>query len=190
MRLQRTIASLSPRLEQVGEGLDAMRRAVILADAGGRISWLSDLARAWLKEFFPEFPDDSETLPSRLARWLKQSERLVPTGRPNFFQLQTGAAAEFRLLVYCGRNKDGSILIALVRERDAIDTATARALGLTDREGQVLFWISEAKTNPQIASILGISPRTIHKHAERIFAKLGLENRLEALRFGWELRRI
>ncbi|MGA2751116.1 MAG: helix-turn-helix transcriptional regulator [Verrucomicrobiota bacterium] len=187
---KQTTASPSTPLEKVGDGLGAMRRAVILADAGGRISWLSELARAWLTEFFPEFLESTGELPLKLKMWLEQSKRFASAVRPSLTQLQTHAVAGFRLIVYCANTKDGSLVIAMVRERLGIEPATARALGLTKREGQVLFWISEAKTNPQIAAILGISTRTIHKHTERIFAKLGLENRLEAQRFAWELRRI
>ena len=71
-----------------------------------------------------------------------------------------------------------------------IDPATSAALGLTGREAEILFWISESKTNPEIATVLGISPRTIHKHVEHLFAKLNVANRLEAQRLGLELRRI
>ena len=80
-------------------------------------------------------------------------------------------------------------MLALIRERMEIDPATARLHGLTPREAEILFWISEAKTRPEIGAILGISWRTIGKHMEHLFAKLGVENRLEAQRLGLELRR-
>ena len=55
-----------------------------------------------------------------------------------------------------------------------------RDLGLTGRESEVLLWISRGKTNRDIAQILGLSPRTIDKHLEQIYAKLGVENRTAA----------
>ena len=52
--------------------------------------------------------------------------------------------------------------------------------GLTSREAEVLSWLSKGKTNRDIAQILGLSPRTIDKHLEQIYAKLGVENRTAA----------
>jgi DNA-binding NarL/FixJ family response regulator len=54
------------------------------------------------------------------------------------------------------------------------------SLGLTARESEVLFWIAQGKSNPDIALILGTSPRTIHKHVENLFRKLGCETRAAA----------
>ena len=48
---------------------------------------------------------------------------------------------------------------------------------MTPREGEIGLWLSEGKTNPEIAAITGISPRTGEKHVENILAKLGAENR-------------
>jgi DNA-binding CsgD family transcriptional regulator len=53
-------------------------------------------------------------------------------------------------------------------------------LKLTAREAEVLLWVGRGKTNRDIADILGLSPRTINKHLEQIFAKLGVENRAAA----------
>lgn len=56
----------------------------------------------------------------------------------------------------------------------------AGANRLTQREADILLWLGEGKTNSDIAVILGVSPRTVEKHCERLFAKLGVENRLAA----------
>jgi DNA-binding CsgD family transcriptional regulator len=52
---------------------------------------------------------------------------------------------------------------------------------LTSREGEILHWVGLGKTNTEIAWIMTISPRTVQKHLEHIFDKLGVENRLSAL---------
>jgi DNA-binding response OmpR family regulator/DNA-binding CsgD family transcriptional regulator len=54
------------------------------------------------------------------------------------------------------------------------------ALDLTAREGEVLRWIAAGKANKDISEILDISPRTVNKHLEQIFIKLGVENRAAA----------
>ena len=56
------------------------------------------------------------------------------------------------------------------------------SLGLSGRESEVLFWVAQGKTNPEIAVILGIGRRTVATHVEHILAKLGVENRCAAAR--------
>lgn len=52
---------------------------------------------------------------------------------------------------------------------------------LTAREREVLDWVAAGKTNRDIAAILGASPRTVEKHLERIYEKLGVETRTAAV---------
>jgi DNA-binding CsgD family transcriptional regulator len=61
-----------------------------------------------------------------------------------------------------------------------LPTLFSSELGLTTRESEVLSWLSKGKTNRDIAQILGLSPRTVDKHLEQIYAKLGVENRTAA----------
>ena len=51
---------------------------------------------------------------------------------------------------------------------------------VTEREAEVLLWIARGKSNRDIAEILSLSPRTVNKHLEQIYAKLGVENRTSA----------
>lgn len=53
-------------------------------------------------------------------------------------------------------------------------------LGLTPREAEVLFWVAQGKSNPEIATITGVQLTTVKKHLESIFNKLGVENRTAA----------
>jgi DNA-binding NarL/FixJ family response regulator len=50
-------------------------------------------------------------------------------------------------------------------------------LGLTRRAAETLLWLAQGKTNPDIATILGISESTIKKHVQEVFDKLGVETR-------------
>jgi DNA-binding CsgD family transcriptional regulator len=54
-------------------------------------------------------------------------------------------------------------------------------LPLTARERDVLRWVAAGKTDRDIAEILSISPRTVHKHLQRVYAKLGVETRTAAV---------
>lgn len=52
---------------------------------------------------------------------------------------------------------------------------------LTPREGEVLTWLACGKTDGEIAGLLGLSPRTVHKHLEHMYIKLGVETRTAAV---------
>ncbi|MDX9718674.1 MAG: DNA-binding response regulator [Thauera sp.] len=52
---------------------------------------------------------------------------------------------------------------------------------LTQREMDVLEWVACGKTNRDVAEILGMSPRTVNKHLEHIYEKLGVETRTAAV---------
>ncbi len=52
---------------------------------------------------------------------------------------------------------------------------------LTDRELQILNWVAKGKTNPEIGSILNISAFTVKNHMQRMFKKLNVTNRAQAV---------
>ncbi|MCC6231976.1 MAG: response regulator transcription factor [Verrucomicrobiales bacterium] len=79
--------------------------------------------------------------------------------------------------------------LARARQTTAVLTLTApehasalETLGLSPREAEVLFWLIQGKSNGDIATILGVAEATVKKHLERVFAKLGVENRTSAAR--------
>jgi DNA-binding response OmpR family regulator/DNA-binding CsgD family transcriptional regulator len=75
----------------------------------------------------------------------------------------------------------GEHLFSLSRtiEGGEID-AFQSAFGLTRREAEVLLWIARGKSNRDASEILNISARTVNKHLEQIFIKMGVENRAAA----------
>ena len=62
-----------------------------------------------------------------------------------------------------------------------------QTLGLTPREAEVLYWITEGKTNPEISTILDTTLHTIKKHNNKLFAKLGVETRMAAARLAMSI---
>ena len=55
------------------------------------------------------------------------------------------------------------------------------ALPVTRREREVLSWLAAGKTDKDIGEILGMSPRTVQKHLQHIYEKLGVETRTAAV---------
>jgi DNA-binding CsgD family transcriptional regulator len=73
------------------------------------------------------------------------------------------------------------ILLRLIEGDSNNDQLVLRnKLQLTQREAEVLLWIARGKSNRDVAEILTLSPRTVNKHLEQIFNKLGVENRTSA----------
>jgi DNA-binding CsgD family transcriptional regulator len=71
--------------------------------------------------------------------------------------------------------------VLLFEEIPNPSSANFEGLQLTNRETEILFWISQGKTDGEIGLILNISIRTVQKHVENIFNKLGVENRTAAV---------
>lgn len=76
----------------------------------------------------------------------------------------------------------GEFLLLLQNVSSEPSQETLRSeLGLTAREAEVMMWIARGKTNRDIGEILGSSPRTVNKHLEHIFEKLGVSTRSAAV---------
>lgn len=73
--------------------------------------------------------------------------------------------------------RDDLVMLVLEEEHAPPGPSALLALGLTPRQAEVAYWVAQGKSNPEIGTILGASPRTIDKHMERILGRLGLENR-------------
>jgi DNA-binding NarL/FixJ family response regulator len=63
------------------------------------------------------------------------------------------------------------------KQPDFSNTTPLRALGLSQKESEVLLWVAQGKTNAETALILGVTEGTVKKHLEHIFEKLGVEKR-------------
>ena len=84
-------------------------------------------------------------------------------------------------LSFVGRIGENEILLRLAPQ-DSVELPARlfKPYRLTRRELEVLSWIVKGKSNRDVAEILGLSARTIDKHLEQVYAKLGVENRTAA----------
>ncbi len=84
-------------------------------------------------------------------------------------------------LTSLGRASDDEWLWRLMSDAVGGEEAVLRRrYGLTGREAEVCLWVARGKSNRDIGDILGLSPRTVNKHLEQVFIKLGVENRASA----------
>jgi DNA-binding CsgD family transcriptional regulator len=76
--------------------------------------------------------------------------------------------------------EDEWLLVLTESNNGAAVEALSLQFRLTAREAEVLYWVAHGKTNRDIGDILGTRPRTITKHLEHVFEKLGVETRTAA----------
>jgi DNA-binding CsgD family transcriptional regulator len=162
---------------------EAGGRGVILLSLDGRVKYMSTLAGDLMSQYLPNQRRHRDGLPAPLARWVRQQEHLLATaeGAPPPPE-PLGVERDHRKLMV--RLFPGVVQRLLLLE-ERVTSAALRALessGLTRREAEVLRWLTEGKTNEEIATILGFSRRTAEKHVEHIIRKLGVENRTAAAR--------
>ena len=67
------------------------------------------------------------------------------------------------------------------RSADLVGNPTEPACNLSERESEVMRWVAHGKTNPEIAMILDISAFTVKNHMQRVFKKLDVTNRAQAV---------
>lgn len=83
-------------------------------------------------------------------------------------------------LAFLGVIGPDEYLFRLTAASRADDEILRQRFALTQRESEVLLWIAKGKANRDIGEILGLSARTVNKHLEQIYVKLGVENRASA----------
>jgi DNA-binding NarL/FixJ family response regulator len=154
------------------QALDTLGQNSLAVDAEGNILWSTPNTHSLLASYGADQQWISNTLPIYIAPWLEAGavEPLLieDLSEPLLVKTMDKELAEERLLVIEPANKP--------REEDLL----REKFELTPRESEVLTWISRGKTNQEIAMILDFSPRTVNKHLEQIFRKLGVENRTTA----------
>ena len=159
--------------------LDVPGRYLLAVNGVGKMMWATPQAQKLLSDALSPDSDDEVVLPDPIPQWLDQarkskagSKTAIMTALPGDEQLR---------LQYMGRLGTNEFLLRLAKDSGADAPAEfSSELGLTTREGEVLSWLSKGKTNRDIAQILGLSPRTVDKHLEQIYSKLGVENRTAA----------
>jgi len=161
--------------------MDAVANAVVVLDGQGQVTWKTSKARLWLSEYF-DHAETSAGLPPVLTTWIAQQlERPRAEDAAAFTVMAGSGQRELRLRLTASRKAGEYVLLMDERELPAAAADTlAAAYQLTTREGEVLQWLAKGKTNRDIGEILGMAPRTVNKHLEHVYVKLGVETRAAA----------
>jgi DNA-binding NarL/FixJ family response regulator len=158
--------------------LDATGRFLLATDRTGRFLWCTPKARQLLGELFPAHSEASAGLPPAIVERVMQLRRENGKTQARSTLDVGGRRLEITVLSPIGPDELLFRLTELSTTPD--EQLLQQSLLLTTRESEVLLWISRGKSNREIGEILAISPRTVNKHLEQIFVKLGVENRASA----------
>jgi DNA-binding CsgD family transcriptional regulator len=160
------LADLQKVLGEIGRGL-------IAVDSHGDVAHATPGAFECLARYVAIPDTDEPILPPALAKWAQEKDGLSePIILPG----------DSSRLVVRRVNQSGRVLLLLSEESELPDPAALARYQLTPRETEVLRWLAEGKSNPEIATILGLTAGTVKLHVERILTKLGVENRTAAAR--------
>jgi DNA-binding NarL/FixJ family response regulator len=148
--------------------LDATGRYLFAVNRGGDLLWSTPQAVKLLGL--------AGSLPAAFIARLRQGN--WPSEAP---PLVTGHGDTILQFSFLGTIGDNELLFRLAHEDSGRQSEILKErFGLTNREAEVLGWIARGKSNRDIGEILGLSPRTVNKHLEQIYVKLGVENRASA----------
>lgn len=165
------VAQLTSDAHQV---LDSIGQHIATVDSAGKLLWATPETHALLARAMSSNQASGGHLAVHLKAWLASNP--AP-------QTETHLECEELPLVIAmvEARKPGQWLIKL---SDATvvpgELLLQQSLNLTQRESEVLYWLACGKANKEISEILSISVRTVNKHLEQVFPKLGVENRTAA----------
>ncbi|MEL7211957.1 MAG: DNA-binding response regulator [Pseudomonadota bacterium] len=155
-------------LQSARDALDSSGRTVLACDLNGKVLWGSQKAIDFLNSA------DAATLGPSWTKWIADcANRPVSSVQP----FETDKLT----FQYIGMTASPEILIKPMRRvSQSKEHVLAEAFDLTPREAEVLYWLTLGKTNRDISAILVLSARTVNKHLEQIFQKMGIDNRTSA----------
>lgn len=173
--------SNSRKAKGARNALDEIGQFAFASDIHGLMLWSTVGARKMLET---SFSMDSKSvisihnmdifLQAKIKQWLQHR----PEKNSVLALQELSVPVQIR---YVGQTSPGEYLFKLSQDSEIqVRNLLRDTYGLTEREAEVLFWLAKGKTNREIAQILSLSPRTVNKHLEPVYKKLGVENRTSA----------
>jgi DNA-binding CsgD family transcriptional regulator len=167
--------SVSQSTESHARIIDQLPVGLVCLKTDGRIAWSTAAAQRMLRQYYSDAASSLHGLPDPIRYWLKQlSTKEAKFDDPASQLLSRRPGFELRLR-YCPLD-DGRAILLLQEPPVAGQLPPLDIFGFTLRERQVAQRIVGGDSIREAANALAMSPRTVGKHLERIFRKLGVNN--------------
>ncbi|HEX7689603.1 MAG TPA: helix-turn-helix transcriptional regulator, partial [Burkholderiaceae bacterium] len=118
--------------------------------------------------------------PAGLCEWVRARVAAGEGGEVPAQWTSVAGTRRLRCSLHPASAEDEWLVVLTESDHGAAVEALALRFRLTAREAEVLYWVAQGKTNRDIGEILGTSPKTVTKHLEHVFRKLGVETRTAA----------
>jgi DNA-binding NarL/FixJ family response regulator len=158
----------------------ALGSRAVMCRVDGTLTWATGTARAILEDWLDLRLVEGLRLPTRIIEWMDNQAAHIKDAHCGLPCLRIETHAGLLHIHDAGGALDDERLLVLEPQPSGGPGRLEAAFGLTVREAEVLGWVARGKTNRDIGEILGLSPRTVNKHLEHVFAKLGVETRTAA----------
>lgn len=173
------------KMQQATSALDAFGQATLAILPGDkRLIWQTPLAKQYLQQYFAEWAamqshQLTPELPPMIYQWLEHCLQAQTTAQ-TMPELNVNRGNAKLHMSVASTSEEQWVLVLRVHSDEVQIEALGKLFQLTKRESEVLYWTVRGKTNKDVGEILGTSPRTINKHLEHVFQKLGVETRTAA----------
>ncbi|GLS90760.1 DNA-binding response regulator [Psychromonas marina] len=170
VRIKRHVATAKQALS-AQDALDHAGKNVFCVSDLGRLSWATPHVHELIEKISSNNDSPWASLATLIEKWLTTDTRS---------DLQVNCFSEPMVIAY-ERQQQEMHLLRIVQAQCKREPADLKNnLPITKRESEVLYWVSYGKTSWEISQILTMSPRTVNKHLEQIYKKLGVDNRTSA----------
>lgn len=168
--------------ERLNSLLESEVGGMIVISRSGMSHVVNKPGRELLKRYFSDWGKNEGRLPRAISAWVdsqvaRSDTRNMPRN-PEMFEAESESG---RLLVRLIYNETTGERTLLLDEKKILSPKLLESLLLTKREAEILYWLAQGKSDSEIAILCAISTRTVSKHLEHIYSKLGVENRHAAI---------
>ncbi len=157
-----------------GTVIDRLPIGLVCVDAKGKLLWSTEPVKEILRNYYSDAADSIHGLPHAIRVWLRAAQ--VQANSPESTDYLVSNRPGFQLQVRRCPLKDGQFVLLF---QETVTTQTSPSLdrfGFTTREKQVMAKIIGGSTPVNAALQLKISHRTLGKHLQRVFQKLGVKS--------------
>ncbi len=187
-RNAQTITHMQQKLTLVDQALYRLNFGLIFLTLDGKIHLATTGAMQQLTNYLGPQSLRKSRLPAPLWTWVKQ-RKVALKGKDDGLLQRNPLVLERqgkRLVIRIVFDLDQSLLLLEEQPTTAQPELLAPS-GVSRREAEVLGRVSQGKTNKEIGMILELSPRTVQKHLEHIYRKIGVETRTAAAAKAYEI---
>jgi DNA-binding CsgD family transcriptional regulator len=160
------------------QGLDTLGQHVVVLDPGGRVEFATDGARRLLGGTLAS----RRGLPDEVSAWISQHHEPRAAAQPLVLHAAAGTVL-VRLLP--NKRADRREVLLLESSTDELNVGALRSLGLTTRQAETLRLTALGHTARETAAHMRIAPRTVEKHLQHVYAKLGVRGLPQAAATAW-----